>query len=136
MFQKKIRSGEYSPLYGIRQWFVLFRVGAQKPEHDDLVRTLVRLLVEQIAPVGEWIVGGWRTAVGVRPALGERFGGRFGHGETFGGEFGIGAIHQVFSFRRLYFVFGIDGMNVVVHPCTIENEEAVRGVGSSERMEL
>ena len=32
--------------------------------------------------------------------------GRFGQGEELGGEFGIGAIYQVFSFRRLHFVFG------------------------------
>ena len=115
---------------------MLFRVGAQKPEHDGLVRTLVRHLIEQIAPVGERIVGGWRTAVGVRPALCERFGGRFGHGEALGGEFGIGATHQVFSFGRLYFVFGMDEMNVVVHACTIENEEAVRRIRSSERLGL
>ena len=123
------------PLYGIRQRFVLFGVGAQKPEHDGLVRTLVRYLIEEIAPVGERIVGGWRTAVGVRPALGERLRGRSGHGEALGGEFRIGAIHEVFSFG-LYFVFGMDGMDVVVHPCAIENEEAVRGIRSSERLEL
>ena len=29
----------YSPLYDIRQRFVMFSVGAQKPEHDDLGRT-------------------------------------------------------------------------------------------------
>ena len=55
--------------------------------------------------------------------------------ETLGGDFGMGAIHQVFSFR-LHFVFGIDGMNVIVHACTIENEEAVGGVRGSEGMEL
>lgn len=120
----------HQSLYGIRQRFVLFGVGAQKPEHDGLVRTLLRYLIEEIAPVGKRIVGRWRTAVGVRPTLGERYGGRSGHGETLGGEFRIGAIHEVFSFS-LYFVFGMDGMNVVVHPCAIENEEAVRGIGSS-----
>ena len=115
---------------------MLFRVGAQKPEHDGLVRTLARLFIEEIAPVGERIIGGWSTAAGVRIALGERFGGRFGHGEALRGEFRIGAIHEVFSFSRLYFVFGMDGMNVVVHPCTIENEEAVRGIRSPEGLEL
>ena len=114
---------------------MLFGVGAQKPEHDSLVRTLVRPLIEEIAPVGERIIDGWRTAAGVGPALGEGFGGRFGHGEALGGEFGIGAIHEVFTFR-LYFVFGIDGMDVVVHPCTIEDEEAIRGIRSSEGSEL
>ena len=134
--KKKKQSAENSPLYGIRQRFVLFGVGAQKPEHDGLVRTLVRPLIEEIAPVGERIVGRWRAAAGVGPALDEGFGGRFGHGEALGGEFGIGAIHEVFTFRRLYFVFGIDGVNVVVHPCTIEDEEAIRGIRSSEWSEL
>ena len=70
--------------------------------------------------------------VGIRPALGERF----GHGEALGSEFWIQAIHQVFSFRRFYFVFGMDGVNVVVHTRKIENEETGRGIGGSERLEL
>ena len=37
------------------------------------MRTLVRLLIEQIAPVAERIVGGWRTVVGIRPAFRERW---------------------------------------------------------------
>ena len=57
-------------------------------------------------------------------------------GRALGGEFGIGAICQVFYFCRLYSSLRIDGMNVVEHPCTIENEEAVRGIYSSERLEL
>jgi len=32
--------------------------------------------------------------------------------------------YQVFPFS---FVFGMVGVNVVVYPCTIENEEAARG---------
>jgi len=65
-----------------------------------------------------------------------RFGGRFGKGEALGGKFGIGAMHEVFPFRRSYFVFGMDGMDVVVHPCTTENEEDVMGIGSAGKLEL
>ena len=110
---------------------MLLRVGAQKPEHDGLVWTLVRLLVEQMAPIRERVVGGRRAVAGVRPALGQRSGSRFGHGEAFGGEFGIGAVHEVFSLRGLYLVFGMDGMDVIVHPGTIEDEETIRGIRSS-----
>jgi hypothetical protein len=117
------------PFYRVRQRFVLFSVGAQKPEHDGLVRTLVRLLIEQIAPVGERIVGRRCAAVGGCPTLGRRSCG-FGHGETLGGEFGVGAVHEVFALR-LYLVFGVDGMDVIVHPGTIENEETVRGIRGS-----
>ena len=41
-------------------------------------------------------------------------------------------MHQVFYFCHLYIVFGIDGMNIAVHPCTIENEEALTGIRSQE----
>lgn len=109
---------------------MLFSVGAQKPEHDGLVWTLVRLLIEQIAPVGERIVGRRCAVVRGRPAL-DRRSCRFGHGEAFGGEFGVGAVHEVFALRRLYLVFGVDGMDVIVHPGTIENEETVRGIRGS-----
>ena len=37
-------------LEGIRQRYVLFAVGPQKPEHDGLMQTLVRLLIKQITP--------------------------------------------------------------------------------------
>jgi len=47
-----------------------------KYQNISLGQTLVRLLIEEIAPFGERIVGGSRTVVGGRPALGERFGGR------------------------------------------------------------
>ena len=45
--------------------------------------------------------------------------------------------HQASGLRystsaRLYFVLGIDGFSRVVHPCTIENKEAERGIRSSE----
>lgn len=75
-------------------------------------------MIDQIAPVGGQIVGGWLTPVGARPARGERFGGRFGDGETLEGE------------------LGIDSTNLVVHLHTIANEEAVRGIRSPERLEL
>jgi len=127
---------EYLPLYGIRQRFVLFRVGTQKPEHADLVRALVGLLIGQIPPVGERIVGRWLTLVGAHLVLGERLWGRFGHSEAVGGEFEIGAIHQAFSSCRLYFVFGIDRTTVVVHPDAIEKVEAVMKIRRSERLEL
>ena len=45
-------------------------------------------------------------------------------------------MHQVFSFRHSYFGLWVDGMNVVLDACTIENEEAVRGIRSSERLGL
>ena len=60
----------------------------------------VRLFNEEVAPVGERIVDEWRTAAGVRTALDERFGGRFGHVEALDGEFGIGATHELLSFWR------------------------------------
>ena len=63
-------------------------------------------------------------------------GARFGHREALGGEFGIGAIHEVFALGCLYFVFGMDGMNVIVHPGAVEDEETVRGIRSSEILEL
>ena len=56
---------------------MLFAVGPQKPEHDGLMQTLVRLLIKKITPAGEQIVGGWQTAVKVRPALGDGFGGQW-----------------------------------------------------------
>src|SRR6266850_5107305 len=96
------------------------------------MRTLVRLLIEQIAPVGERVVGRRCAAVRGCPALGQRS-CRFGHGEALGGEFGVGAVHEVFALRRLYLVFGVDGMDVIVHPGTIENEETVRGIRGSEK---
>ena len=115
---------------------MLFRVGAQKPEHDRLVRTFVRLFVEQVPPVGERVVGGGRTVLGIRPVVDPHSGGRFGHGKALGGEFGIGAIHEVFALGCLYFVFGMDRMNVIVHPGAVEDEETVRGIRSSEILEL
>ena len=126
----------HSPLYRVRQRSVLFRVGAQKPEHDHLVRTFVRLFVEQVPPVREQVVGGGRPALRIRPAVDQHSGGRFGHREALGGEFGIGAIHEVFALGCLYFVFGMDGMNVIVHPGAVEDEETVRGIRSSEILEL
>jgi hypothetical protein len=45
-------------------------------------------------------------------------------------------MHEIFSFRCLYFIFGIDGMNIVVHPWAVENEEAIREIRSSKRLEL
>jgi len=41
------------------------------------VRTLVWLLIEEIASVGERVLGGWWMIVGGRPAHGEQFGGGF-----------------------------------------------------------
>lgn len=110
---------------------MLFRVGAQKPEHDGLIWTLVWLLIKQIAPVCKWIGGRWCSAVSIRPALRQRCWGRFGHGETLGGKFGVRAVHQIFSFR-LYLVFWMDEVRIIVHPGTIENKEAIRGIGSSK----
>lgn len=69
---------------------------------------------------------------GGRPALDERLGGRFDQGEELdavGSEFGIEGKHQLLLFCRSYFVFGVDWADVVVHPCTIENEGAVTGIG-------
>ena len=34
----------------------------------------------------------------------------------------------VFSFRRLYVVFRVDEVDVVVYPCTTENKVTVRGI--------
>ena len=45
-----------------------------------------------------------------------------------------GAIHGIFSFCHLYFVIRMDRRNVIVHPCTIENQEAIRGICSAERL--
>ena len=115
---------------------MLFRVGAQKPEHDRLVRTLVRLFVQQVPPVRERVVRGGRPALGIRPAVDRHSGGRFGHGDVLGGEFGIGAIHGVFALSCLYFVLEMDVMNVIVHPGGVEDEETVRGIRSSELLEL
>lgn len=53
-------SAEYSPFYGIRQRFLLFRVGAQRSNDDRLARAFVWPLIE-IAPVGKRIVGRWQT---------------------------------------------------------------------------
>jgi len=72
--------------------------------------------------------------VGASTTLGERLEGCFDHGEAVGSAFGIGAIYQLFSLRRLY--FGIDGTNVGLHSCKVENEVAVRRIGSSGRLEL
>jgi hypothetical protein len=69
-------------------------------------------------------------------AVDRHSGGRFRHGKALGGEFGIGAIHEVFALGCLYFVFGMDGMNVIVHPGAVEDEETVRGIRSSEILEL
>jgi len=62
--------------------------------------------------------------------------GPVGHLKALGGELRVGAIHRAFSFSRLYLVFGMDEVDVVIHPCTIGNEEDVRGIRSSERLEL
>lgn len=93
--------------------------------------TLVRLLIEQIAPVREWIGGRRCSAVSIRQALRQRCWGRFGHGETLGSKFGVRAIHQIFSLW-LYFVFWKDGVCVIVHPGAIENKEAIRRIGRSK----
>jgi len=45
-------------------------------------------------------------------------------------------MHEVFALGCLYFVFGMDGMNVIVHPGAVEDEETVRGIRSSVILEL
>ena len=72
------------------------------------MRILVRPMVEQLDSVGKRIVGRWRMMVGIRAALDERFGGRFGHNEALGSESCIGATHEVSSFSRLYYILGWD----------------------------
>lgn len=54
------------------------------------------------------------------------------NGEALGGEFGIRARNEVFSFRRFDFVFGMDGVGGVTHPCTSENQEAVKGINFAD----
>jgi hypothetical protein len=69
--------------------------------------------------------------MGISPALRQGWGCGFGHGEALGGEFGVRAVHEIFPLR-LNFVFGMDGVNVIVHPGTIEDKEAIRGIRFSK----
>jgi hypothetical protein len=114
---------------------MLFRVRACEPKHDGFMGTLVRLLIEQIAPIRERVVGGRCSVVGIRPAGRERSGSRIGHGEALGGKLGVRAVHQELALG-LNLVFGVYVVYVIVHPGTIENEEAIRGIRGPKTLEL
>ena len=73
--------------------------------------------------------------VGVRPAGRERNWSRFGHGEALGGELGVREVHEILPLG-LYLVFGVYVVYVILHPGTIKNEEAIRGIRSSKTLEL
>jgi hypothetical protein len=110
---------------------MFLRVRSKKPEHDRFVTALVRFLIEQIAPVGERIVGRRCSTTGIRPTFGQGGMCRFGHGKALGGELGVRAVHEIFSFW-LNLVFGMDGVYVIVHPSTVKDKKTVRGIGSSK----
>jgi len=87
---RRLKNSQRSTRRSTLSYNCLFRFGAQKQDPDSLVQTLVRLLIQQMAPVGEQVIGGERRAVCARPARGGRFGDRL----TMAGRLAVGLGHE------------------------------------------